>query len=104
MCRDILSQVVAQASLDGRHSGLGKVNGLPASPALEGSLEEYIRDQQSKLATLHAEIDTLARSQRFPLRKVGAQHIEDQSGAPGMNRTPAPPPGSEPFSGTGGSY
>jgi len=38
---------------------------------LEGSLEEYIRDQQSKLAPLHAEIDTLARSQRFPLRKVG---------------------------------
>jgi len=71
LCRDILSQAVAQASLDGRHSGLGKVNGLPASPALEGSLEEYIRDQQSKLPTLHAEIDTLARSQRFPLRKVG---------------------------------
>ena len=71
MCRDILSQAVAQASLDGRHPGLGKVNGLPASPALEGSLEEYIRDQQSKLATLHAEIDTLARSQRVPLRKVG---------------------------------
>jgi hypothetical protein len=46
------------------------------SLVLEGSLKEYIRDQQSKLTTLQAEIDTLARSQQLPLRKFGRQQIE----------------------------
>jgi len=45
--------------------------------SLEGSLREFVRDQQNKLATLQAEIDLLARRQQLPLRKFGPQQVED---------------------------